>query len=121
MAVLGFGDRSFPAYCAFAKAVAAAAQAKGWPELLPLDTIDRQSPQDFARWGRALGEALGISLELVSPARLAAHRDIDPRLAARLRGRDAGGGRDPALRPAARDAVAAADRARASRGSRRAT
>ncbi|MEQ9038243.1 MAG: PepSY domain-containing protein [Silicimonas sp.] len=64
LAVLGFGDRSFPAYCAFAKAIAAAAQAKGWPELMPLDTIDRQSPQDFARWGRALGEVLGISLEL---------------------------------------------------------
>ncbi|BBU59664.1 NADPH flavoprotein (plasmid) [Mameliella alba] len=64
IAVLGFGDRSFPAFCAFAKAVAAAAQAKGWPELMPLDTIDRQSPQDFARWGRVLGEALGISLEL---------------------------------------------------------
>lgn len=64
LAVLGFGDRSFPAYCAFARDVAAAAQAKGWPELLPLDTIDRQSPQDFARWGRALGDALGIELEL---------------------------------------------------------
>ncbi len=64
VAVLGFGDRSFPAYCAFAKAVAAAAEAKGWPELLPFDTIDRQSPQDFARWGRALGQALGIELEL---------------------------------------------------------
>lgn len=64
MAVLGFGDRSFPAYCAFAKDVAAAAQAKGWPELLTPGTIDRQSPQDFARWGRALGDALGIDLEL---------------------------------------------------------
>ncbi|MBC7133831.1 MAG: PepSY domain-containing protein [Roseovarius sp.] len=64
LAVLGFGDRSFPAWCAFARDVAAAAQAKGWPELLALDTIDRQSPQDFARWGRALGEALGIPLEL---------------------------------------------------------
>lgn len=64
LAVLGFGDRSFSAYCAFAEAVASAAQAKGWPELLPLDTINRQSPQDFARWGRALGEALGIPLEL---------------------------------------------------------
>lgn len=64
LAVLGFGDRSFPAYCAFAKEVATAAQEQGWPELLPLDTIDRQSPQNFARWGRALGEALGISLEL---------------------------------------------------------
>jgi len=71
MAVLGFGDRSFPAYCAFAKAVATAAEAKGWPELLPLDTVDRQSPQDFARWGRALGQALGIDLEL-------AHQPVMP-------------------------------------------
>jgi sulfite reductase (NADPH) flavoprotein alpha-component len=64
LAILGFGDRSFPAYCAFAKAVASAAAAKGWPELLPLDTIDRQSAQDFARWGHALGQAIGIDLEL---------------------------------------------------------
>lgn len=64
LAVLGFGDRSFPAYCAFAMTVEAAAQAKGWPRFLPLDTVDRQSPQDFARWGRALGKALGIDLEL---------------------------------------------------------
>jgi len=64
LAVLGFGDRSFPAYCAFAKAVSEAARAKGWSELLPLDTIDRQSPQDFARWGRTLGQVLGIDLEL---------------------------------------------------------
>ncbi|MCU4651443.1 PepSY domain-containing protein [Roseibacterium sp. SDUM158016] len=64
LAVLGFGDRSFPAYCAFANAVDQAARAKGWPELTPLDTIDRQSPQDFARWGRALGTALGLNLEL---------------------------------------------------------
>ncbi len=71
LAVLGFGDRSFPAYCAFARDVAAAAHAKGWPELLPLDTIDRQSPQDFARWGRALGDALGIELEL-------SHRPVQP-------------------------------------------
>lgn len=65
MAVLGFGDRSFPAFCAFAAAVDKAARAKGWPALLPFDTIDRQSPQDFARWGRTLGQALGIELELM--------------------------------------------------------
>ena len=64
LAVLGFGDRSFPAYCAFANEVAAAAAARSWPELLPFETVDRQSPQDFARWGRALGGALGIDLEL---------------------------------------------------------
>lgn len=65
LAVLGFGDQSFPAYCAFAQTVAATAGALAWQELLPLDTVDRQSPQDFARWGRALGQALGIDLDLV--------------------------------------------------------
>lgn len=64
MAVLGFGDRSFPAFCAFASAVEGAARAKGWAALLPFDTIDRQSSQDFTRWGRTLGRALGIELEL---------------------------------------------------------
>ena len=64
LAVLGFGDRSFPAFCAYAEAVDAAAEAKGWQTLLPLDTVDRQSPQEFARWGRTLGDALGIDLEL---------------------------------------------------------
>lgn len=64
LAVLGFGDRGFPAFCAYAEAVEAAAKAKGWPALLPLDTVDRQSPQEFARWGHALGEALGLELVL---------------------------------------------------------
>ncbi|MCO5066396.1 MAG: PepSY domain-containing protein [Rhizobiaceae bacterium] len=64
LAVLGFGDRSFPGFCAYAEAVAVAAEDKGWPLLLPFDTVDRQSPQEFARWGQALGEALVIDLEL---------------------------------------------------------
>lgn len=64
MAVLGFGDRSFPAFCAYAEAVELAARAAGWPTLLPFDTVDRQSPQEFARWGRELGKVLGIDLEL---------------------------------------------------------
>ncbi|MFN6925002.1 MAG: PepSY domain-containing protein [Tabrizicola sp.] len=63
-AVLGFGDRSFPAYCAFAAEVDRLARAKGWAGLMTMDTVDRQSPQDFARWGRALGDALGLGLEL---------------------------------------------------------
>lgn len=65
LAVLGFGDRSFPAFCAFAGAVESAARAKGWPSLLPYETIDRQSSQDFSRWGRALGRSLGLELALV--------------------------------------------------------
>jgi sulfite reductase (NADPH) flavoprotein alpha-component len=65
LAVLGFGDRSFPAYCAFARAIAETAEAKGWRMLVPFDSIDRQSAQDFARWGQLLGAAMDIDLELV--------------------------------------------------------
>ena len=65
VAVLGFGDHSFPAFCAFADEVTQLLTAKGWTELLPPDAVDRQSPQDFARWGRALGRTLGLELELV--------------------------------------------------------
>ena len=83
LAVLGFGDRSFPAFCAYAAAVERTARERGWAALLPFDTVDRQSPQDFARWGRDLGAALGIALDLdhhpVRPATealtLAARRD----------------------------------------------
>jgi sulfite reductase (NADPH) flavoprotein alpha-component len=71
IAVLGFGDRSYPNYCGFAQTVAQVAETQGWEMLLPFDTIDRQSPQDFARWGRVLGKALGIELEL-------AHQPIIP-------------------------------------------
>ena len=74
LAVLGFGDRSFPAFCGYAKQVAEAAEAGGWAELIPYDTVDRQSPQDFARWGKTLGAAMGLDLELahcpVQPASL---------------------------------------------------
>lgn len=65
LAILGFGDRGFSTFCSFALAVERAALTKGWPLLLPLATVDRQSPQDFIRWGRRLGKALGITLELV--------------------------------------------------------
>ncbi len=54
LAVLGFGDSSFPAYCAFAQAVTETAQAAGWKMLVPFDTVDRQSPQAFSRWGGRL-------------------------------------------------------------------
>ena len=64
VAVLGFGDSSFRAFCAYAERVAAAARDRGWAELLPLDRVDRQSGADFARWGHALGAALGIALDL---------------------------------------------------------
>ncbi|MGY9047530.1 N-acetylglucosamine transferase [Puniceibacterium antarcticum] len=64
LSVLGFGDRSFPDYCAYAQAVSDVAVSRGWAPLVPYDTVDRQSPQDFARWGHALGQAMGITLLL---------------------------------------------------------
>jgi sulfite reductase (NADPH) flavoprotein alpha-component len=64
IAVLGFGDRSFPEYCAYAGAVSDLATSRGWEPLMGYDTVDRQSPQDFSRWGKALGQVLGIDLEL---------------------------------------------------------
>ncbi len=68
VAVLGFGDRSFPHFCGFAHDVAATLTARGFPELLPLKRIDRQSAQEFAAWGHDLGAALGhpLTLEHVS-------------------------------------------------------
>ncbi|MGV1926515.1 PepSY domain-containing protein [Agrobacterium tumefaciens] len=64
LAVLGFGDRSFPAFCGFATEIALVAHEKGWSALLPLDSVNRQSPQDFARWGRDLADALHLDFEL---------------------------------------------------------
>ncbi len=71
LAVLGFGDASFANFCGFAQVFAAKADTLGWPALLPFATVNRQSPQEFARWGRDLGAALGVALELDhQPAKL---------------------------------------------------
>lgn len=64
VAVLGFGDQQFPRFCGFAKDVETILTAKGWPQLLPLDTINRQSSQEFTRWGDAVGKLLDIELTL---------------------------------------------------------
>jgi sulfite reductase (NADPH) flavoprotein alpha-component len=62
--VLGFGDRQFPAFCAFAQALDQTLRVQGWPALLPLECIHQQSGQQFARWGVALAQALGEPLVL---------------------------------------------------------
>ena len=62
--VLGFGDRQYPAFCAFAEALEKSLRAQGWPALLPLECIHQQSAQQFARWGDALARALGEPLVL---------------------------------------------------------
>ena len=63
-AVLGFGDRQFPKFCQFARDVDAAMGRHGWQRALELATIDRQSTQEFARWGASVGSVLGITLKL---------------------------------------------------------
>lgn len=67
-AVLGFGDRSFPRFCQFAEDVTSALAANGWPALIEIDRIDRQSAQSFALWGERLGAVLGHPLGLVHVA-----------------------------------------------------
>ena len=62
--VLGFGDRQYPAFCAFAEALEHTLRAQGWPALLPLECIHQQSSQQFARWGQALAQALDEPLVL---------------------------------------------------------
>lgn len=61
-AVLGFGDRSFARYCAYAERVDAALAAHGAQPLLMFTAVDKQSEQAFAAWTRRLGEALGETL-----------------------------------------------------------
>ncbi len=62
--VLGFGDRQYPAFSAFAQAIDATLRERGWNALLPLERIHQQSAQQFARWGEALAQALGEPLVL---------------------------------------------------------
>ena len=64
LAVLGFGDSSFPEFCGYAEKVAQLAARKGWRELLDVATVDRQSAQDFTRWGSDLATVLGLPIEL---------------------------------------------------------
>jgi sulfite reductase (NADPH) flavoprotein alpha-component len=63
--VLGFGDRDFGHFCYFAVEVEAALIAKGWPIFSHLETINRESPQEFARWGDGIAPHLGHGLRLV--------------------------------------------------------
>lgn len=74
VAVLGFGDRWFPGFCQFARDVDNALAQKDCKRLMPLATIDRQSPAQFDAWGVALSEALGEAITLTHvPARPRSH------------------------------------------------
>lgn len=63
-AVLGFGDRQFCSFCAFAHQVSQALLQRHWPQVLATDSIDRQSAASFEHWSIALGQALKLQLSL---------------------------------------------------------
>ncbi len=77
VAVLGFGDRQFSAFCAYAEALEQALRARGWPQLLPLERIHQQSAQEFARWGGAVAQALGEPLAIDYRPRLPATTELE--------------------------------------------
>ncbi len=60
-AVLGFGDKAFPAYCAFAINCQNALTASGRTSLLPMGDINRRSAQAFTAWGHKLAVPLGLN------------------------------------------------------------
>lgn len=62
--VLGFGDRQFPHFCAFADTVDAQLRKKQCKIFYPLSKINQQSAQSFKDWGRHVGKKLGIDLVL---------------------------------------------------------
>ncbi len=72
--VLGFGDRQFSAFCAYAEALEHGLRTRNWPGLLPLERIHQQSAQEFARWGEALAQALGEPLAMNYAPRIAPTR-----------------------------------------------
>lgn len=67
--VLGFGDRQFPQFCKFSIDTRDALLARGWHQLLELDTIDKQSAQAFTRWGNTVGTLIGQELTLLHTPR----------------------------------------------------
>ena len=76
-AVLGFGDRAFPKYCQFAKDLETALSDRGWPRLLPISLINRQSTQAFATWGTELAKALHLPLTLTHEVAMPATRRME--------------------------------------------
>ncbi|WP_256822838.1 MULTISPECIES: PepSY domain-containing protein [unclassified Pseudomonas] len=76
-AVLGFGDRQFPRFCQYAHQVQDAMVQAGGTPLLELETVNRQSSQEFARWGDALAAPLGHDLPLIHTAQRPRTRHLE--------------------------------------------
>ena len=67
-AVLGFGDKSFPRYCAFAGQVAGAMETRFGGQLVQATNVDRKSAQTFEHWCALVAEAMGKPLSVTYEA-----------------------------------------------------
>lgn len=63
-ATLCFGDKAFPAYCAFGDEVAKALENRLGAPLIPAFDIDKQSAQAFDHWCGTLSDALSMPLNV---------------------------------------------------------
>lgn len=59
---LAFGDKAFPAYCAYAHQIAGALEERLGKATLPTFEIDKQSAQSFEHWCGQLGPFLGTEV-----------------------------------------------------------
>jgi sulfite reductase (NADPH) flavoprotein alpha-component len=122
LAVLGFGDRSFPAYCAFAEGRRGSRAARRAGRSFCRSTQSTASRRRISPAGAGRSERLGIDARTDhQPVQTRNRPAADARLAPRLRRRGAGPDGDPALRPAPRLAWQRLLGPRASHGSRPAT
>ncbi|WP_162651886.1 PepSY domain-containing protein [Lentilitoribacter sp. Alg239-R112] len=62
--VLGFGDKQFTDFCAFANKVEILLRKKQANFLDPLSKINQQSSQSFKDWGKTIGQKMGVNLDL---------------------------------------------------------
>ncbi|MEO8255260.1 MAG: PepSY domain-containing protein [Flavobacterium sp.] len=61
--VIGFGSKSYPDFCGYAKEIDALLETKTWANrLLELQTINDKSTQDFVNWVKLWSAKTGISL-----------------------------------------------------------
>ncbi len=63
LSILGFGDSSYPNFCAFADEVANMAKAKGWEPIEGLHKVDCQDLKTFSEFGMAYATAHELALE----------------------------------------------------------
>ncbi|SPF80253.1 PepSY domain-containing protein [Pseudoprimorskyibacter insulae] len=62
VSIVGFGDSSYPAFCAFAGQIAQAVHDRGWKQQLEAVKIDRQAPQQLEDWARDYSEVTGFDV-----------------------------------------------------------